>query len=65
MPGSPIPVAADVIPLLATGSPTAGSHGVTANWTYEFAAVDPPQTAHGAKVEVIAGSGAPTYGNAR
>ena len=64
VPGSPIPVAADVIPLLATGSPTAGSHGVTANWTYEFAAVDPPQTAHGAKAEVIGGSGTPTYGHA-
>jgi hypothetical protein len=62
--GSPIPVAANVIPLLTTTSAKAGYKGVTANWTYEFAAVDPPQTAHGAKVEVIAGSGALTYGHA-
>ena len=61
--GSPIPVAAGVIPLLTT-SAKAGAHGVTANWTYEFAAVDPPQDAHGAKVEVIGGSGAVTYGHA-
>jgi hypothetical protein len=62
--GSPIPVAASVIPLLTAGSPTAGAHGVTANWTYEFAAVDPPQTAHGAKVEIIGGTGVPTFGHA-
>ena len=61
--GSPIPVPAAFTPLLA-GPSQVGLHQVTANWTYEFAAVDPPQTAHGAKVEVIAGSGAPTYGNA-
>jgi len=64
VPGSPIPVPAEFTPLLAAPSQV-GLRQVTANWTYEFAAVDPPQTAHGAKVEVIAGSGAPTYGNAR
>ena len=57
-------MAADVIPLLPTSAAKVGHKGVTANWTYEFAAIDPPQTAHGAKVEVIAGSGAPTYGHA-
>jgi hypothetical protein len=36
---------------------------VNANWTYEFAAVDPPSTAHGAKAQVVAGSGGPTYGH--
>ena len=59
--GPAIPVPANFVPLLATPAKT-GVHGVAANWTYEFAAVDPPQTAHGAKVEVIGGSGAPTYG---
>ena len=61
--GSPIPVPASFTPLLATPNQI-GYHQVTANWTYEFAAVDPPQAAHGAKVEVIGGSGAPTYGYA-
>ena len=61
--GSPIPVPAGVAPLITTGTKL-GVHGVNANWTYEFAAIDPPQTAHGAKVEVIAGSGSPTYGHA-
>jgi len=59
--GAPIPVPAAFSPLI-TASARIGRHGVTANWTYEFAAIDPSQTAHGAKVEVIAGSGAPTYG---
>jgi hypothetical protein len=62
--GSPIPVPAEFTPLLAAPSQV-GYRQVTANWTYEFAAVDPPQTAHGAKVEVIGGTGAPTYGSAR
>jgi hypothetical protein len=61
--GSPIPVPVNFTPLLATPNQI-GYHQVTANWTYEFAAIDPPQTAHGAKAEVIGGSGAPTYGNA-
>ena len=61
--GSPIPVPASFTPLLATPNQI-GYHQVTANWTYEFAAVDPPQATHGAKVEVIGGSGAPTYGYA-
>jgi hypothetical protein len=59
--GSPISVPPAFGPLITT-SARAGRHGMTANWTYEFAAIDPPQTARGAKVEVIAGSGAPTYG---
>jgi hypothetical protein len=62
LPGSLIPVPADFAPLITTPV-KAGPHGVTANWTYEFAAVDPPQTAQGAKVDVIGGSGAPTYGH--
>jgi len=61
--GSVIPVPAGFTPLLASASEV-GYHQVTANWTYEFAAIDPPQTAHGAKVDVIGGTGAPTYGHA-
>jgi hypothetical protein len=61
--GTPIPVPANFVPIV-TKKAKAGIHGVAANWTYEFAAVDPPQTAHGAKVQVIGGNGAPTYGHA-
>jgi hypothetical protein len=61
--GSPIPVPADFTPLITAGAKI-GYHGVNANWTYEFAAVDPPASVHGAKVEVIGGSGGPTYGHA-
>jgi hypothetical protein len=61
--GSPIPVPAAFKPLLA--APTeVGSHAVYANWTYQFAAVDPLATQHGAKVQVIASQGAPSYGHA-
>jgi hypothetical protein len=61
--GAPIPVPAAFEPLLA--APTeVGSHAVYANWTYQFAAVDPPAAKHGAKVQVIASQGAPTYGHA-
>ena len=60
--GSRIPVPAEVSPLVP--STQVGYHQVIANWTYEFAAIDPPQSAQGAKVQVIAGSGAPSYGHA-
>ena len=61
--GSPIPVPAGFTPLLA--APTEiGYHAVYANWTYQFAAVDPPLTAANAKISVIAASGAPTFGHA-
>lgn len=60
---SPIPVPAAFVPLLA--APTeVGYHAVYANWTYEFAAIDPPATAHGARMRVIAALGAPSYGHA-
>ena len=59
--GPPIPIPANFTPI-ASPSKATSAHGVTANWTYEFATVDPPSTAHGAKAEVIAGSGAPTFG---
>jgi len=61
--GSPIPVPADVRPLLA--APTeVGNHAVYANWTYQFAAVDPPSTARNAKVQIIGAQGGPSYGHA-
>jgi hypothetical protein len=61
--GSPIPVAAAFTPLLA--APTeVGYHEVYAYWTYQFAAIDPPATAHHAKIDVIAGTGAPSYAHA-
>jgi hypothetical protein len=60
--GAPIPVPAAFTPL--TGPTQVGYHAVDANWTYEFAAVDPPNAAHGAKLQVIASAGGPTYGRA-
>jgi hypothetical protein len=63
VPGSPIAVPAAFTPLLA--APTdVGYHAVYANWAYQFAAIDPPATARGAKVDVIAGTGAPSSGHA-
>jgi hypothetical protein len=61
--GPPIPVPASFTPIATSTSAAKGNHGVAANWTYEFATVDPPATAHGAKAEVIGASGAPTYGH--
>lgn len=61
--GPPIPVPAAFTPLL--DAPTElGYHAVYANWTYQFAAIDPPATAHGAKLQVIAAQGLPSYGHA-
>lgn len=61
--GSPIPVPAGFSPLLA--APTEiGYHAVYANWTYQFAAVDPLPTQKNAKVSVISAYGAPSFGHA-
>ncbi len=61
--GSPIQVPAAFRPLLA--SPTEiGTHAVYANWTYQYAAIDPPSTTHDAKLQIIAAQGAPSYGHA-
>jgi hypothetical protein len=61
--GPPIPVPADFSPLLA--APTeVGYHAVYAYWTYEYAAVDPPASASGGSVRVIASTGGPSYGHA-
>ena len=61
--GPPIPVPADFAPILATPGQI-GTHVVYANWTYQFAAYDPPATAKTGKLSVVAATGAPTYGKA-
>jgi hypothetical protein len=60
--GAPIPVPSEFTPL--TGPAQVGYHAVYANWTYEFAAYDPPSVARDGKLQVIASGGAPTYGHA-
>ena len=61
--GSPIQVPAAFRPLLA--APTEiGKHAIYADWTYQFAAIDPPSTTHNAKLQIIAAQGGPTYGHA-
>ena len=61
--GPPIPVPASFTPLLA--APTeVGYHAVYANWTFQYAAIDPPASAKNAKIQVIAGGGGPSYGHA-
>ncbi len=61
--GSPIPVPAGLSPLF-TKRGEIGYHAVYADWTYQFAAVDPPATTHNAKVDVIGSTGDPSYGHA-
>jgi hypothetical protein len=61
--GSPIPVPANFVPLLGSTSEI-GYHAVYANWTFEYAAIDPPATAQNAKVQIIGSGGGPTYGHA-
>jgi len=61
--GSPIPVPADFVPLLDAPAEI-GYHAVYANWTFEYAAVDPPAAEHNAKVQIIGAGGGPTYGHA-
>jgi hypothetical protein len=58
-PGAPIPVPANFIPIVPPVQGTSGVHGVAANWTYEFAAYDPPGTA--GKIAILAATGAPSY----
>jgi hypothetical protein len=64
--GSPIPVPAAFTPLLAAPSEI-GYHAVYANWTYQFAAIDPPASdpkTPNAKIDVIASTAAPSFGHA-
>jgi len=61
--GPPIPIPAAFTPLLA--DPTVvGRHAVYANSVYQYAAIDPPGTARGAKLDIIAWQGGPSYANA-
>ena len=61
--GTPIPMPAAFIPLL--DPPTEiGYHAVFANWAYQFAAIDPPADADGAKLDIIAAQSWPSSGNA-
>jgi hypothetical protein len=61
--GSPLPVPAGFSALFA--APTeVGYHEVLANWTYQFAAIDPAASASGARLQVIAAQGSPSYGHA-
>ena len=61
--GSPIPVPAGFSPLFAKRNEI-GYHAVYTDWTYQFAAVDPPEGAHNAKVDVIGSTGDPSYSHA-
>ena len=61
--GTPIPIPSNVRPLLA--DPTeVGNHVVYANWTYEFASIDPSANVAKGQIKVIAATGFPTYGKA-
>jgi hypothetical protein len=41
-----------------------GYHAVFADWTYQYAAIDPPAGARNAKIKIIASQGAATKGHA-
>ena len=61
--GSPIQVPADLTALFTVPNEV-GYHALWANWSYQFAAIDPPSTAPNAKLQIIAAQGAPTYAHA-
>jgi hypothetical protein len=61
--GSPIPVPDAVAPILTTPNQV-GYHAVFANWAYQFAAIDPPATARGAKLQIIGWQNGLSYGHA-
>ena len=61
--GSPISVPTAFVPLLGATNEV-GYHEVLTQWTFEYVAVDPPLTAHGAKADVIGSGGGPTFGHA-
>jgi len=61
--GAPIDVPAAFAPLLA--APTEiGYHAVLADWVYQFAAIDPPADADGAKLAIIASQRWPSSAHA-
>jgi hypothetical protein len=61
--GPPIPIPAATAPQIAIPGEIS-NHAVYTEWTYEFAATDPPATASSAKASVIAATGAITFGRA-
>lgn len=61
--GTPIKVPAGFFPLFAAPTEVA-YHEIYADWTYQYAAIDPPASAHGARLQVIAAQGSPTFGHA-
>jgi hypothetical protein len=61
--GAPIPVSAAFAPLL--DEPTEiGYHAMSANWAYQFAAIDPPARARDAKLDIIGWQSGPSSGRA-
>ena len=61
--GAPLPASAGIRALFA--APTeVGYHAVYANWTYQFAAIDPAATAPHAKLTIIGAAGGLSYGHA-
>ena len=61
--GAPIPVPTGFTPLLGAPSEI-GYHAVFANWAYQFAAIDPPADADGAKLAIIGWQAWPSLGHA-
>jgi hypothetical protein len=61
--GTPIPIPADVSAQFTVAGQV-GLRAVEANYTYEYAAVDPPASATTAKATIIAATGALTYAHA-
>jgi hypothetical protein len=61
--GTPIKVPAGIFPLFAAPTEVA-YHEVYADWTYQYAAIDPPAKAHDGRLQVIANQGSPSYGHA-
>jgi hypothetical protein len=60
--GPPIPVPAG--PAALFDKPEIGYHGLWINYTNEYAAIDPPPTAHHATLQIIGADGAMTYAHA-
>jgi hypothetical protein len=58
--GSPIPVRPEFAALFAEPNEVA-YHALYVNWTYQFAAIDPPASARNAKLKIIAAEGGATY----
>jgi hypothetical protein len=58
--GSPIPVPPQFAALFEDPDEVA-YHALYVNWTYQFAAIDPPASARNAKLKIIAAEGGPTF----